>query len=136
MKAIVKFVMFVLSALRAGRLCVDVDGTLVASFVVPQEIPYEQRLAWWMENLQPTKVQWDRISILVLLKALGVDLVVWTNRGVAHEAVTKANLSKVCWLFSSWEFYGGKKSSSNPTCPTLDDEDKYVLNGGLKVAKR
>lgn len=117
---------FIFAAVKAGRVYIDIDGTLLKRFPVPDEV--YSKLEWWKANLQPTPVIKRRLPLLYLLYILGVKLIVWTNRGPAHEGVTRKALGRHTNIFSIFQMYDGQKDKSFPGGPIMDDDPRYIRN--------
>jgi hypothetical protein len=135
-----KLIAFVVAAVRCGRAYIDVDGTLLKSFVVPETVPENQRLWWWSFNLVPTPRIWSRIALCCVLRLLGVRLVIWTNRRTMFEPMTRQALGVFQHLFSEWWFMGGwKETLTMRRGVVMDDQAKYVelgFPGSLCVRER
>lgn len=120
---------FIFNAYRAGVAYIDVDGCILKKFPVPTHVFSHAALSWWKENLQPTEIVRSRIALLYVLRALGVRLVLWTNRANEHRPVTYRALGRHRDLFSELRFYNGAKDRSQPVGPVMDDDAKYVALG-------
>lgn len=130
---------FLLSAHVAGVAYIDVDGCILEKFPVPSRVSKHIALEWWKANLRPTPIVWQRIALLYVLRALGVRLILWTNRAPKHRAVTWRALGRHWDLFSEMRFYDGEKEYALPSGPVMDDQEKYVALGvghSLLVASR
>lgn len=117
---------FIFAAVKAGRVYIDIDGTLLKKYPVPEYVDAGRKLKWWIENLAPTPVIKRRLPLLYLLYILGVKLIVWTNRGPSHEGVTRKALGFHANLFSRFEFHDGLKDATDPQGPVMDDQRKYI----------
>lgn len=116
---------FLVSAVRCGVAYIDCDGTLVEKFPVPPGI--EVPLLWWSENLQPTARKRGPILLCRLLKAMGVRLILWTNRGWQHEVVTRRALGRHWYLFDEVQFRGGLKIQDRLDGPVMEDDARYFI---------
>ena len=92
---------------------VDVDGTLVKSYVVPAEVPAREKLSYWTNNLDVTEKLYSRLFFCVALRLIGTKLIIWTNRSESHRDVTFKALGIFRHIFSEFEFHAGKKVLSN-----------------------
>lgn len=117
---------FIFSALRTGVAYIDVDGCVLKKFPVPCYVPIHARLEWWRAHLQPTAVVRSRVVLLYVLRALGVHLVLWTNRAPEHFDVTRKALGKHWKLFRRFRFCDGRKEDDSLSGPVMDDDQKYV----------
>lgn len=132
---------FIWDAWLGGYAFIDMDGTILKKFRLPggdECLVGDSRtllngmsaLEWWKANLQPTAVIKRRLPLLYLLKALGVKLIVWTNRCPQHETVTRKALGVHARLFNHMLFYDGQKGKCNWLLgPVLDDDPKYLPCG-------
>jgi hypothetical protein len=121
---------FIRAARKAGVAYIDVDGTLLKKFEVPDSVPAEERLLWWLANKHRAKRVWSRIALLWVLRLLRVRLIMWTNRSGGLRLVTYSSLGRYTWsLFEGFQFHGGHKRYSYPLGPVLDDEPEYVALG-------
>jgi hypothetical protein len=137
---------FARSALRQGHAYIDFDGTLAYSVTVEGSfVPGgpSDLLTAWKEKVHAAgrgRLILPRLCFLLALRALGVRLHVWTNRGPEMRQVTQRTLGRWSTLFDSMEFHGGKKGDSIPAFgPVLDDEPKYIelaASGSLLVTRR
>jgi hypothetical protein len=128
---------FIFDAVKYGRAYIDVDGTILKKFPVPDYVDADRKLKWWKDNLAPTAVIRRRLPLLYLLRALGVKLIIWTNRSPQHEYVTRKALGRHANLFSLFQMYDGQKDINHPMGPVMDDQEKYInktFNGLLVEA--
>lgn len=123
-------VRFICNAWACGEAYIDLDGCLLKRFRCPPHLKLygSQALVWWMENLKPTPIIYRRLALLYVLRALGVRLVIWTNRqcNVHHLNVTHKALGQHMWLFSEMQFRGGLKIQDILTGPVMDDQKAYL----------
>jgi hypothetical protein len=121
-----KTLKFIASALKYGRAYIDVDGTILKKYPVPDYVDADRKLKWWSDNLAPTPVIKRRLPLLYFLRALGVKLYAWTNRSPQHEGVTRKALGRHQGLFYRYQMYDGRKSASYTQGPIMDDQEKYI----------
>lgn len=124
---------FIRAAVRSGLAFVDVDGTLVKRFQIPADGPVITGLTpleYWKEFLPPMPLIKRRLPLLYLLRALGVRLYVWTNRGEANKPQTLESLGIHARLFSDFLFFDGLKFTEWHTGPIMDDDVKYANRPG------
>ena len=114
---------------------VDVDGTLMRSFEIPENVEGNKFL-WWNENLAPTKILYTRIFLCAILRMLGSKLIIWTNRSNAHKGMTIKSLGLAKFLFSDFRFFEGeKKGTYNKNMFVIDDDKRYKGTRTLNVQK-
>lgn len=119
-------IQFVLSARKHGHAYIDMDGCLLHKMPIPAHVPPEQALDYWMANLCKTDVVLHRLALVYLLKALGVQVHLWTNRSPEHESVTRASLGRHYALFSSYHYGAGSKRQVTRLGPCMDDEERNI----------
>lgn len=141
---------FALAALRARNAYIDFDGTLAHSVQVafspalyagarPAQINQ-----FWLESWQAEinrigrgRLIYRRMLFLLMLRAFGVRLHLWTNRGAEVREATLRTLGRWVWLFTSLGFYGKEhidmpdktESAAEHLGPLMDDMEKYVRLG-------
>lgn len=114
---------------------VDVDGTILKSFKIPENVT-GNKLVYWNENLTKTSIIFSRIAICIILKIVGCKLVIFTDRGENHKNITIDALGIFKNLFSDFQFYAGKKHNFyNPEMFLIDDNKKFVGKNTLTVEK-
>jgi hypothetical protein len=122
---------FLFSAYRAGVAYIDVDGCVLKKFPVPSYVPKHESLNWWKEHLKPTQVVFSRIVLCYVLSAIGVRLILWTNRRPTHRPITYLAL-RSHWKLFDWDemyFCEGQKERVFLEGPVMDDDPKYVALG-------
>ncbi len=133
---------FIIGAMVHGKAYIDCDGCILERYRVPPELGLVgiDNLLWWAENLQPTPIIKSRIALCYLLRFLGVQLILWTNRDQKrHEAVTRRALGKHCRLFDFMLFRSGLKIQDRLSGPVMEDDERFLACGtalGLLVKSR
>lgn len=117
---------FILAAYKSGHAYIDMDGCLLHKMPIPSHVPAEQALNYWMVNLCPTRVVLHRLAFVYFLKALGVQVHLWTNRSPEHEQVTRESFGWHYGLFASYHYGAGYKRHVRRQGPCMDDEDRNV----------
>ena len=117
---------FIANAHKHGHAYIDMDGCLLRRMLVPSSVLPSQALDWWMKNLSATAIVKRRLILLYVLKLLGVQLHIWTNRSPQHEALTRKAFGRHIWLFSSMSFAAGKKRALPRLGPCIDDEESNI----------
>lgn len=112
---------------------VDMDGTILKAFEIPAYVT-GNKLMWWNQNLDVTDIILNRALYLVILKALGCKLVVWTNRPESKKDITIKALGIFSALFSEFQFHAGKKVA-NADMFIIDDDKKFAGINTLTVTK-
>lgn len=123
---------FICAAIKARRAYIDVDGTLVEGFKFPADGPTITRLTpleYWRYFLPALPLVKKRLPLLYLLRALGVKLILWTNRGDGERLVTLESLGGYVGLFTDLQFHNGTKRAPLDG-PTMDDQIKYACRPG------
>ena len=117
------------------KVFVDVDGTILKSFEIPDDVK-GNKLVWWNENLDVTDKLYFRLLYLAGLKLMGSELVVWTNRAEHHKEMTLKALGLFRYLFSDFQFHCGKKAKQyNSSMLVMDDDKRYNGDNSLIVVK-
>lgn len=111
------------------------DGCLLHRYRCPPELKLrgDAALEWWMANLAPTPIVYQRLVLLYILRLLGVKLAIWTNRQPYHEKVTREALGRHMWLFSFQFYCGGEKNLHGLWGPCMDDQKKYLVGKGFNL---
>jgi hypothetical protein len=128
------YLRFVLCAVRCGHAYIDFDGTLCRAVPVDgTHYTGPSMLDAWRQEVATQVLQGRarlikrHVALLLLLRVLGVQLHLWTNRGVEMRWPTLGVLGPLAGLFRSMTFYDGRKGDNMPLCgPIIDDEQKYV----------
>lgn len=120
------FFRFFRDALSTGHVYVDIDGCLLHKMPIPDYVPPNRALDYWMRNLCVTKVIWKRLVLLYFLRLLGVRLHLWTNRSPQHEPVTRRSLGRHYRMFTSHGYWAGQKRHYYRRGPCIDDELRNI----------
>ena len=121
-----KLLRFFIAALKHRHVHVDMDGCLVHRMPIPAHVPPEQALDYWMQHLCATKVIKSRLALLYFLRAIGVQLHVWTNRSPQHEPATRQALGRHYTLFTTHHYGAGQKKHLPRLGPCIDDEERNI----------
>lgn len=141
------YLRFIVSAIWHRRAYIDFDGTLSRTVLVGESFVAggdNTFLSEWqrkVNSIHRTRLVMRHILLLLALRAFGVNLYLWTNRGSEMRAATLRSIGGWRWLFDGVQFYSGEKSKSMPGFgPIIDDEAKYValspVWGSLLVTRR
>lgn len=121
-----KLLRFLIMAFRTKNAYIDMDGCLLHRMPIPAHVTPAEALDYWMANLCETRLIKRRLVLLYVLRAMGVQLHLWTNRSPQHEPVTRGSFGRHYRLFSS-HHYGAGQKRHHPRCgPCMDDEEKNV----------
>jgi hypothetical protein len=138
---LLRILKFMASAVYYRCAYIDLDGCLLKRMRCPAELNLRgvYALLWWDKNLKPTPIIKSRLALLYVLRLLGIELHVWTNRAPYHETVTKQALGRHVWLFQHMHFLHGIKIETKVFGPIMDDQPAYLERGkcwGLLVEQR
>lgn len=117
---------FVLAAHRHGHAYIDMDGCMLHKMPIPEHVPAEQALAYWMANLCPTRLVMHRLVLIYILRAMGVQVHLWTNRSPQHAQVTQQSFGRHYRLFASHHYGAGYKRHLQRQGPCMDDEERNI----------
>lgn len=117
---------FIRNARQCGHAYIDMDGCLLHKMPIPSHVLPDQALDYWMANLCATRVVRHRLALLYVLKLLGVQLHLWTNRSPEHEPVTRASFGRHYAVFVDHHYGAGKKRKVQRLGPCIDDEERNV----------
>jgi hypothetical protein len=113
---------------------IDVDGTLLdpsldKTFNQHFTNNQNQTINWYTtQKVNNLKLNYSLILNLIILKILGHNLILWTNRRPQNIPSTFQNLSLIMFLFNSYQFHSGLKSSNTQfqsNSIIIDNETKY-----------
>jgi len=121
-----------LEKISSNKVYVDMDGTLLSGELDAQFIASNYDIAWYdTQHVTTLPVNYELVNILKALKALNVELILWTNRSLIQREMTRLNLGDLWYLFKEHQFHAGNKRDTNLDGYTFDNEEKYVHFGQL-----
>ena len=133
----------VISMLFVKTIYCDIDGTLLDESL---DITFKYRrdvvkmskkdLFCWYDNcgVDDLCIDYVLMSLLVVMKILGKEIIVWTNRGEEQREMTERNLGMWMLLFDDSLYCCGKKSVDLLVgdCITIDNEEEHVSTMGVQ----
>jgi len=105
---------------KSTTLMVDVDGTLLCNSLDERFSYYCSKIGFptvepWYRNCNITSLSlnYSLIIPLIILKLIGFNINIWTNRGSQNSPMTQSNLGIFWHLFSNRYFLEGQKGKDH-----------------------
>jgi len=116
------------------RIYIDVDGTILSQKLDLefkdrwQRDGYAATVAWYVhQGVANLRRRWWLLLILTVMAAVGIELVLWTNRFDRNREATKANLGWFWRIFQEHQFWNSTKGEAVPQDGwVIDNEPSYV----------
>jgi hydroxymethylpyrimidine pyrophosphatase-like HAD family hydrolase len=123
---IITKVLLIIKSIISKDIYVDIDGTLLDSSLDNQFKEHDYNIKWYdKQYINNLNINNDLIQCLYIIKYIGCNIHILTNRGYAQAKMTIENLAEHTSLFNSFTFCEGLKSKYTRRGLLIDNEVKY-----------
>ena len=123
---IISKIIIILKSIINKNIYVDIDGTLLDSTLDNRFKEHDYNVSWYDEQyINNLNINKDLIQCLYIIKYLGCNINIITNRGYKQAKMTIENLGEHNVLFDNYIFCEGLKSKYHVPGTLIDNESKY-----------